>query len=749
MASCLPTSPTFAELFKKYRLRSEIETLNDFAQEMQNRGLQYEESIYSHWQRGTRIPRDRNLLLIVIKIFIERGGITTAKEVNTLLESAEQGYLTEKEINKLPRELLPQAPFLAPREIRLFTGRKAFLEEAEKYILTGTSLLISGCAGVGKSSCAIKLAHKLAEHFPDGVLWYRLDTSTPESILNSIAYTYGENISQTQDINHKSSFIRSLLSKKRVLIVFDNLERSFPLDLLLPNSDSCVVLVTTRDEDLADKFSLKNLSLASFDQWETKLLQRSILGDDYVQKYHIELDELSLYLGHLPLAVNLIAHELCKPYQQPKKLLKRIIAKKLKLAELKYENQDLLSSLNLVYNALSEEDKKLFVTLGVFAGTDFALEAVAAINNLNKDRTEKQLRDLINSSLVEYSSNDRFRLHPVIKFFVEGKLKNQTIYKRAAEYYYLLMKKKRKKINYFKLLSIETISITCVFKKCIKLNYAVNVEALWTDLFYFLWDMGEWNYVESLAKLTYGFATKHNHHYLKALCCVEGLGWVYYWTGRTNLAVDYIRKALSIGIKTNNAFLIAYAKQRLGRTLQGIGKFKKSMTLLKESLQYFKKVKDYRIIGNNYRYLSETSSFMGNNTQAKKYLHEALNILNKFKNKFILTEMYKNLINAHIGALLLLEGKNDEAELYFTEGLNIDTKAGTKTVGLMWSNIGLGLVFEKRNDFIRANLHFQKAKKIMSTFNLGRNIKKRHVFINVLYDELGQSCYLPREFLTT
>jgi len=94
---------TFGGLFKKYRLRSGFVSLREFADALARKGFIYEESIFSHWQKNTRTPKDRKLLLQVVEIFIEREGITTLNEVNKLLDTVGQGYLTEEEAEKISR----------------------------------------------------------------------------------------------------------------------------------------------------------------------------------------------------------------------------------------------------------------------------------------------------------------------------------------------------------------------------------------------------------------------------------------------------------------------------------------------------------------------------------------------------------------------------------------------------------------------------------------------------------------------
>lgn len=87
----------FAQLFKKYRLRAEFETIARFSNALADMGYCYEESIFSHWQKGTRVPSKRSLLISLIELFMNREAIQTFDEANEFLESAGQGYLTDSE----------------------------------------------------------------------------------------------------------------------------------------------------------------------------------------------------------------------------------------------------------------------------------------------------------------------------------------------------------------------------------------------------------------------------------------------------------------------------------------------------------------------------------------------------------------------------------------------------------------------------------------------------------------------------
>ncbi|NMB84082.1 HD domain-containing protein [Candidatus Roizmanbacteria bacterium] len=93
--------PDFGALFKKYRLRSSLTTLKEFADSLAKKGFAFDKSLFSHWQKNIRIPKNRKLILAIIQMLIEEGGISSLKDINAFLESADQGYLTDEEFTQV------------------------------------------------------------------------------------------------------------------------------------------------------------------------------------------------------------------------------------------------------------------------------------------------------------------------------------------------------------------------------------------------------------------------------------------------------------------------------------------------------------------------------------------------------------------------------------------------------------------------------------------------------------------------
>lgn len=118
---------SFGPLFKKYRLRSGFATIREFADALAEKGFVFDESLFSHWQKNSRLPKERKLLLTTLKIFIEKEGVSSTKEINVFLESVGQGYLTEQE----SAEITTQRTSFFPEKISIKKILKFFISTAK------------------------------------------------------------------------------------------------------------------------------------------------------------------------------------------------------------------------------------------------------------------------------------------------------------------------------------------------------------------------------------------------------------------------------------------------------------------------------------------------------------------------------------------------------------------------------------------------------------------------------------------
>jgi DNA-binding SARP family transcriptional activator len=151
-------------------------------------------------------------------------------------------------------------PRQLPRQASWFTGRAAELEQLLELVPDpghAAAVVISaidGMAGIGKTALAVHAAHRMIERYPDGQLFIDLHGFTetiapiepPEALerLLRILGVPGEQI--PMDAEDRAALWRSVLARRRMLIVLDNAATEAQVAPLLPAAPECLVLVTSR-----------------------------------------------------------------------------------------------------------------------------------------------------------------------------------------------------------------------------------------------------------------------------------------------------------------------------------------------------------------------------------------------------------------------------------------------------------------------------------------------------------------------
>jgi hypothetical protein len=284
-------------------------------------------------------------------------------------------------------------------------------------------VVLEGVVGGGKTVLAARLAYRLRDHFPDGVLWARMDITNAMSTLRRFAEAYGRDVSGYEDEGGRSAAVRELLAGKRALVVLDNVSDSAEIESLLPPSGPCAVLITTRRRNLTLAHGARRFHVEPFCQEESLALFTKVLGEETVARERSVLLELSELFGHLPLAIDIIACRLAyEPGWSAAALLTQLRRERTRLNGLVYAERNARLALESTFAALPPEQQKLFAVLGTFDGMDFSVEAAAAVAGLPVAETDFHLRQLFCLSLVRRGRSEHYRLLPLLKSFALEKL---------------------------------------------------------------------------------------------------------------------------------------------------------------------------------------------------------------------------------------------------------------------------------------------------------------------------------------
>lgn len=356
----------------------------------------------------------------------------------------------------------PWPPFQAPGQVEDFVGRGdglALLTTALQR--PGALCLIHGMGGVGKTSLAIQLAYQLRPTFPDGILWASLSgpLSLP-SILNALAAACGRDISHITDLKSLSQTVSQLLASRRALVVLDNVESNAELELLLPPSDNCSVLITTRNRALAVARHSSAFELLPFAVDESALLFTAVLGQDYWLREQDSLRHVAVLLGNLPLAIRLAACSLAlSPGLTPAEYCALLADEQARLNYLE-EWSDVGHSIRAVfelsYRLLSPPMQRLWASLALLEGPDFTAEVGAALTEASPAEVKLELGrltalSLLNSPLATPTAvigdwpapgqpvAGRYQWHTLLKLFAGEKIRPSPMagvyQQRAAAYY--------------------------------------------------------------------------------------------------------------------------------------------------------------------------------------------------------------------------------------------------------------------------------------------------------------------------
>ncbi|MFO0703913.1 MAG: NB-ARC domain-containing protein [Patescibacteria group bacterium] len=308
---------TFGSLFKKYRLLAGYDSVSSFAEELANRGYPFEDSIIYKWQSGQRVPKEREIILTIIKIFIDKKVVLSEENIQQLLFSLDQRPLKEDELNFIGVDN-SSIPFQAPKETNIFIGREEIMASIDALDLASKVVVLSGLSGTGKTALAIKLAHLLKDSYVDGVLWCKAESWSESEIIFSLLKSLGEDISNIKSLQARAILFRDYLQKKKLLIIIDGVDATFDVEAFIPSVGQSTLLITTKDE-LRDKLADQIFfDVSCFNNREVLNYFETVLGNFYNPKHELSYRSIASKVGNLPLALSVIGANLLKTYRERK-----------------------------------------------------------------------------------------------------------------------------------------------------------------------------------------------------------------------------------------------------------------------------------------------------------------------------------------------------------------------------------------------------------------------------------------------
>ncbi len=352
----------------------------------------------------------------------------------------------------VPRQLPGGGPAFAGRaaELRLLGGLVGRAAEE-----TGTAVVISGTAGVGKTTLAVHFAHQVAAAFPDGQLYVNLRgagpagvPAAPDAVIRAFLAAFGLGpAALPRDLDARAGLLRSLLAGRRVLLVLDNALDEQQVRPLLPGSAGCLTVVTSRRQlaGLAATAGARLIDLRVLSEADALELLAARLGGDRVVGEPQAAARVSARCARLPLALSVAAARAAARGGVPLAAL----ADELRRPDSRLdalETGDPVSSVRAVlswsYRGLSPVAARLFRLLGLHPGADIGVPAAAGLAGVSRPRARAALDELARASLLIEHRPARYTCHDLLRTYAaeltrdaDNAAERQAAVTRVADFY--------------------------------------------------------------------------------------------------------------------------------------------------------------------------------------------------------------------------------------------------------------------------------------------------------------------------
>ncbi len=337
----------------------------------------------------------------------------------------------------------PVVPSQLPADIPDFTGRAEqveylcdlFSDVPDGDAATGavTVSLVAGAGGLGKTTLAVHVAHRLRTRFPDGQLYVNLrgasdQPATPADVLARFLRELavdGAKVPASED--ERAALYRTRLAGRRILVVLDDARDAAQARPLVPGSVSCGVLITSRNL-LPDLVGGRLVDLDVLDDDEARALLAEIVGADRLGAEPDATDQVLAACAGLPLAIRIAGVRLAaRTGWTIQALAGRLADERRRIDEFKAGDLAVRACFQVSLGSLPAacpgrpDPARAFRLLGLWHGPSISLPAVSALLAEPEDYTADSLEMLVDAHLLQSLAAERYRFHDLLRVYAAEK----------------------------------------------------------------------------------------------------------------------------------------------------------------------------------------------------------------------------------------------------------------------------------------------------------------------------------------
>lgn len=378
---------------------------------------------------GARLP-EPNVLPLDIRSLVHR----QAAEVRHRTLGADVAKLAERLAELVP---LPLSDDHVPRQLPVaashFVGRTELMDHLDKMLLPASGhrrmlAVLSGMAGVGKTTLALEWAHRVKHAFPDGQIYADLRgfgverPLMPSEALSLLLRSLGvSNPDEVVDTDERAALFRTVISDRRVLLILDNALSAEQVRHLLPGDGPSAVLVTSRVrlDGLAVRHAAGRLAVPPLNHDDAMRLFYAAVGERSDAE-PAAVAELMHRCAYLPLAIRIAAERVVtRPALRLANLLADLADEHVGIDALSTDDSSatVRTVFSWSYQGLDDRSALMFRAFAWHPGRAVDLDALSALTGLDQTGTRASVMALMAGHLLTEPVANRYEMHDLLRAY--------------------------------------------------------------------------------------------------------------------------------------------------------------------------------------------------------------------------------------------------------------------------------------------------------------------------------------------
>jgi tetratricopeptide (TPR) repeat protein len=322
-----------------------------------------------------------------------------------------------------------------PHAVPDFIGRERLLARIDEAAvgsddrLRAAVICLDGMSGVGKTALATYWSRRRHEEHGDGAVFVDLhgfssgQTTGPDAAVDELLHLLGFPVNRIDTAEGRATKLRELLSRRRTIVLLDNVHDSDSVLPLLRLLSDSLVLITTRQRltRLEVGHGARSLTVHPLSTDHAVELIANRVGDRAEQDRD-SVARLAELCEGLPLVLTLVAHHIAPHRDVPLTAFVERFRDPEVLLALGDEGDGANISIKMAfatsYRDLRDPERRIFRLLGLHPGPDISLPAAAALVGLPVEECRRGLATLVSAHLLEQrGALDRSRFHDLLRVY--------------------------------------------------------------------------------------------------------------------------------------------------------------------------------------------------------------------------------------------------------------------------------------------------------------------------------------------